>query len=113
MGGDDGARGIVRLMSGNAIRAAGRQKVMPEDSLIVETPGGGGFGNPRERAPECVARDVHLGYVTRDEARARYGVVLDAEGNFILAATQELRRRLASRNAGDETQLERPTTISG
>ncbi len=39
----------------------------------LETPGGGGYGDPRERSPEAVRRDVRLGYVTRDAARRDYG----------------------------------------
>jgi N-methylhydantoinase B len=33
--------------------------------LRLETPGGGGYGDPAERAPEAIARDVALGYVTK------------------------------------------------
>lgn len=35
------------------------------DIVRLETSGGGGFGDPRERDPEAVARDLALGYVTR------------------------------------------------
>ena len=34
------------------------------DSYIVETGGGGGFGDPRTRPPEAVLADVEAGYVT-------------------------------------------------
>jgi N-methylhydantoinase B len=33
--------------------------------LRLETPGGGGWGNPAARAPEATARDIALGYVSR------------------------------------------------
>jgi N-methylhydantoinase B len=46
------------------------------DVLRVERAGGGGYGAPRERAPEAVLRDVQNGYVSPEEARAVYGVVL-------------------------------------
>ena len=39
----------------------------------LETPGGGGFGDPRERDPARVARDVRLGYVSRDAAPGLQG----------------------------------------
>jgi N-methylhydantoinase B len=39
----------------------------------LETPGGGGFGDPKARDPERVARDVRLGYVSRDAAVRDYG----------------------------------------
>ncbi len=46
--------------------------------LLLETPGGGGYGPPEERDSEAVRRDVRLGYVSREAARHDYGV--EAEG---------------------------------
>ena len=46
----------------------------------LETPGGGGFGDPAARDPDRVARDVRLGYVTREAAERDYHVALDADG---------------------------------
>jgi N-methylhydantoinase B len=34
------------------------------DRIVVELPGGGGFGPAPERDPELVARDLKAGYVT-------------------------------------------------
>lgn len=45
----------------------------------LETPGGGGFGPPRERDRHRIARDLRLGYVTAPQARALYGFDADAE----------------------------------
>jgi N-methylhydantoinase B len=39
----------------------------------LETPGGGGFGDPRRRDPARVARDVVMGYVSPAAARRHYG----------------------------------------
>lgn len=44
----------------------------------LETPGGGGYGDPRERSPEAVRRDVRLGYLTPEAARRDYGIDVDA-----------------------------------
>jgi len=57
----------------------------------LETPGGGGFGDPMTRDPARVARDVALGYVSREAARAQYGVVLSAEGAVDDTATRTQR----------------------
>lgn len=57
------------------------------------TGGGGGYGNPLERAPEAVAADVVDGYVTPEHARAVYGVVVSGANEIDLAATRELRCR--------------------
>jgi len=60
--------------------------------IRLETPGGGGFGDPFTREPERVARDVRLGFVSREAARRDYGVVLDGDGGVDAAATAALRR---------------------
>jgi len=61
----------------------------------VRTPGGGGYGDPWQRDPMFVARDVARGYLTAADARADYGVVLTAGDPPALdrRATDDLRRR--------------------
>ena len=44
------------------------------DRLIIETSGGGGFGDPRERERDAVLRDVEDGVISEDEARRVYGL---------------------------------------
>lgn len=44
--------------------------------LRLETPGGGGYGPPKERDPQAVAADVRLGYVGREAAARDYGVAV-------------------------------------
>jgi N-methylhydantoinase B len=46
----------------------------------LETPGGGGWGDPGRREPEALARDVRLGYVSREAAERDYGTTPDAGG---------------------------------
>ena len=43
------------------------------DTVRVSTPGGGGFGNPLERDPHLVDRDVKRGYYSKDEAKEKFG----------------------------------------
>jgi N-methylhydantoinase B len=50
------------------------------DIFRLETPGGGGFGDPLEREAERVAADVREGYVSPEAARDQYGVVVRSEG---------------------------------
>lgn len=57
----------------------------------LETPGGGGYGDPLMRDPERVARDVRLGYVTTVRARSDYGVVVGEDGVVDAVATAALR----------------------
>jgi N-methylhydantoinase B/oxoprolinase/acetone carboxylase alpha subunit len=86
-GGQDGAPGVVRLSSGRPFRAAGRQPIPADDSLIVETPGGGGYGDPRRRAPERVTQDVQRGLITPAAALRDYGVVVREVLHEVGAAT--------------------------
>ena len=58
----------------------------------LETPGGGGFGDPALRDPARVARDVRLGYVSREAARDHYNVVLTDDGTVDIGATEQFRR---------------------
>ncbi len=44
------------------------------DRVRITMPGGGGYGDPSERAPELVRRDVAEGFVTREAAVAAYGM---------------------------------------
>ena len=62
-GGGDGAPGVVRLKSGRVLRAKGYQVVPAGDRLVLELPGGGGMGEPRERDTAAVARDGRDGFV--------------------------------------------------
>jgi N-methylhydantoinase B len=65
------------------------------DVLVFETPGGGGFGDPRERDRDRVLADVLDGYVTRRAAAEIYGVTTDDPELDALA-----RRRIAHHAQG-------------
>jgi N-methylhydantoinase B len=43
------------------------------DRVRVGTPGGGGYGNPRERDPALIRHDVAMGYYTAEQATALFG----------------------------------------
>lgn len=63
-GGTDGAPGRVYLDDGSSFRSKGKQVIAPERRLVMELPGGGGFGDPADRDPEAVANDRKQGYVS-------------------------------------------------
>jgi N-methylhydantoinase B len=48
-------------------------KLTKGQSVRLGTPGGGGYGPAKDRAPEAVARDVALGYLTAEKASELYG----------------------------------------
>ena len=57
----------------------------------IKTGGGGGYGNPLERDPQLVLRDVRAAYISCARAAEAYGVVIDEAGQLDEAATQKLR----------------------
>ena len=76
-GGHDGAAGCVSLVSGRLLRGKGEQTIPPGERLRLELPGGGGFGDPRERDPEKVKADVRDGLVSPEAAEKAYGVRIE------------------------------------
>jgi N-methylhydantoinase B len=73
-GGRDGAAGTVTLASGKPMRGKGQQTIPPGERLRLELPGGGGFGDPKDRDREKVLRDVRDGLVSPEAAEKVYGV---------------------------------------
>lgn len=65
------------------------------DQLHFITWGGGGWGDPLERDPEAVAREIREGLVTPEGARD-YGVVADGSGAVDADATAKLRDEMRS-----------------
>ena len=50
------------------------------DRVRMSTGGGGGYGDPRKRPTELVAKDVIRGFVSIESARDDYGVIIDSAG---------------------------------
>jgi N-methylhydantoinase B len=65
----------------------------PGDVLLMESSGGGGFGDPLERDPARVVADIGEGYVTPAAAEAIYGIAL-RDGALDAAATAAQRAKL-------------------
>ena len=63
-GGGDGAPGKVYLDDGTPFSPKGKQIVPADRRLILELPGGGGFGDPAERDPAAIDNDEAQGYVS-------------------------------------------------
>jgi N-methylhydantoinase B len=80
-GGGSGARGEVVLGDGTRLHAKAMVDLKRGDIVHVNLPGGGGYGNAFERAPDLVLRDVIEGYVTPEEAAKSYGVAVRYIGN--------------------------------
>jgi len=109
-GGEPGARSRKLLK-----RANGTEELLPSkidhvkveagDLLIADTWGGGGWGDPLERAASQVAFDVVAGLVTVDGAK-RYGVIVSADGVVDEKATEALRAKMRT-NRGPKKIFDR------
>ena len=67
--------------------------VDPGTLIVLKTAGGGGYGNPLEREPDAVCRDVHEGFISIEKAESGYGVVINPKtGKLDQTATEAARR---------------------
>jgi N-methylhydantoinase B len=76
------------------------------DRLVFETAGAGGLGNPLERDPESVAKDVRWNLVSREAAEEEYGVVLDDQGGVDEEKTEARREELKSQRTDPLSQFD-------
>ncbi len=77
-GGDGGVNRVEVIRDGRTLVPEHLSKAQdiplaPGDRVRVRTPGGGGYGDPRQRDRAAVAEDVRLGRYGRDEAEALFG----------------------------------------
>ena len=72
-------------------------KILAGDRIVAIGPAGGGYGDPLERDPGQVLSDVLDGYITTDDAKRDYGVVIGEEGALDVAATAASRRARAGK----------------
>ncbi|MCA0338751.1 MAG: hydantoinase B/oxoprolinase family protein [Proteobacteria bacterium] len=76
-------------------------RVKKGDAYLMQSGGGGGFGDPLLRDPEKVAHDVREGYVSRQSAQDLYAVIVTGQGTLDTGATERLR---ASRRSGSDNR---------
>ena len=76
-GGAEGEAGRVHLGSGQELRSKGRQPVPAGEHLVIEMPGGGGYGDPKTRERARVQADVKNGLVSAEAAKRDYGVEVE------------------------------------
>lgn len=99
-GGKAGAKGCFILNpdtpDARPLKSKGLDRLKAGDVVSLRLPGAGGYGNPLERDPERVARDVRDGKVSLQSARDDYGMVIDPETLQVdPLKTAELRRALS------------------
>lgn len=80
LGGQSGATGEVKLGDGTRLNAKALKDLKDGESVHVNLPGGGGYGDPLKRDVENVRWDVVENYISPEEAEKRYGVVIRYTG---------------------------------
>jgi N-methylhydantoinase B len=101
-GGQAGALGTITITeAGQSPRQGPSYGIwrLKAAQLRIESPGGGGVGDPMQRDPERVLRDVRDGLVSPDIAIEVYGVALAADGRSVDQAATA-RRRADGQSAG-------------
>jgi N-methylhydantoinase B len=72
----------------------------PGEVFLFESTGGGGWGSPLDRDPRAVLEDVLDEYVSVENAKAQYGVVI-RNGEIDWEATRGLREQLRMARGGE------------
>jgi N-methylhydantoinase B len=72
--------GLSELSGKPEVVSWGVYNVEADDTLYVRWNGAGGYGDPLERDPEAVARDIVEGVVSRESTLCAYGVVTGQTG---------------------------------
>jgi N-methylhydantoinase B len=79
-GGGEGAKNDVYILRHNGLTerlpfgAKGGVIMKKGDALVLHTPGGGGYGNPKERDRELILKDIVNEIITLDEAKRDYNI---------------------------------------
>lgn len=73
-GGQDGAAGSVSLNDGTKLRGKGTQYVPQDARLILELPGGGGYGDPSQRSRTALLNDLGNDYFDTTVLEKEYGL---------------------------------------
>ncbi len=71
-GGHQGATGKITMCSGKTIPGKGEFRVNPGETMIVETPGGGGIGDPSARSEAAIISDLENALITPESAKSIY-----------------------------------------
>ncbi|MGH7322540.1 MAG: hydantoinase B/oxoprolinase family protein, partial [Candidatus Rokuibacteriota bacterium] len=64
LGGGPGRRAEARFSDGRPVTMKSVLALQPGDVLTLESPGGGGYGDPARRPAEAIRRDLEEGYIT-------------------------------------------------
>lgn len=84
-GGANGAPTAIARDDGDPMKGKGKQFVPHGRKVMLEFPGGAGYGKPGERDRALIKRDLARGYISVESAKRDYAMS-DAEVNEVLVA---------------------------
>ncbi len=90
-GGGDGAATLIKRSDGLVMRGKGKQFVPHGERILMEFPGGAGYGKVEDRSIELVKRDFARGYISEESAREQYGLeqqIIDQIKSNLKSGTQ-------------------------
>lgn len=106
-GGNDGARAryVIDPDSESEVVVSSKSTTRLDDGQLasIQTPGGGGYGDPLERDPTKVLEDVINEKISVAKALDTYGVVVDREARTIDREATERHREALRESAGSES----------
>ena len=73
-GGQNGAETNLVRSDGEPLKGKGKQFIPHGQHVLLEFPGGAGYGDPSVRDETLIYRDIERGYITPDSAKKDYGV---------------------------------------
>ncbi len=85
VGGKDGAKNEVYILRANGqiykfpFLTKGETIMHKGDTLVLRTPGGGGYGEPTERERESILADVVNGFIDKEAAQREYNITIKNE----------------------------------
>ncbi|MCL6633135.1 MAG: hydantoinase B/oxoprolinase family protein [Alicyclobacillus herbarius] len=96
-GGHAGSRNEVEIIRKDGTREGpfgkcARKVLNQGDVVRLITATGGGYGNPLHRDPSKVAEDVKNGWISLEQARDTYGVLVNPETYIVDGFTEERRK---------------------
>ena len=100
LGGESSALVRVSIVSGGEElplpapgKATGRI-IRRDDIVVMQSAGGGGYGDPLARDLDSVVRDVRYGYLSAEQARSDYVAIIKEDGTLDRQASLKLREQL-------------------
>ena len=86
-GGSNGAPTAIARDDGEPMNAKGKQFIPHGRKVMLEFPGGAGYGKPGERDSALIKRDLARGYISAESAKRDYAMS-DTEVSAVLDAVE-------------------------